>query len=154
MTLALLVGLAVSTGLGYAPVGPMAELVIHAPHVEARTLVDLTHKRATDAGWNARQELRVHVSRLIIGGQVQAWSGGPWTKHSVGVVMGWRVAPDAAIILARTVRSSYGESSSSAGVEIDIGRVRPTIRVIRFQQPPRSPRYGVSAGMEVRLWRN
>jgi hypothetical protein len=47
------------------------------------------------------------------------------------------------------VASSYGESSAHLGVEVEQGRLRATVGVVRFVQ--QAPRYAVVGGVAWRV---
>ncbi len=145
---ALYLGLAASSGIGYRPLGPAADLTVRVPHVELRSSVDLTPKQATGRGWNLRQDVLVG-SRWLVGGRYQAWSGGPWTKHSAAVLAGVQIAPQARLVASRTLGSSFRESAASLGVEVTQGRLRASVGLVRFTQA--EARWGVVTQVTVRV---
>ena len=148
MTYALLLGLALSSGLGYRPVGPTADLILRTHALEVRTSVDVTPKRDSGRGWNLRQDVVVG-SRWLGGVRYQTWSGGPWRKQSMAVLAGVNVG-QLRVLASRTLASSYGESSSSLTLEGG-GRLRLSVGVVRFTQ--QRARWGVVAGATVGVQR-
>jgi hypothetical protein len=150
-TVALLVGLAASAGLGYQPLGPTAGVVVRSARVEGRASFDATPKRTTGHGWNASVD--VLAGRTILAGiKLSAWSGGPWMKTSASLLAGVRLAPGVRL-LAEATFDQVEQGTWGRGVSLDIeqGRVRLCLASRWFTQPTR--RQGISGSLEVIAWR-
>jgi hypothetical protein len=149
---ALYLGLAASSGMGYAPVGPAAVVVVQRPSLDVRAAFDATPKANSGRGWNASLEA-VGGTRVLAGARVVVWSGGPWTKAAAGLVAGVRIAPGVRVLAEATLGQSHqwGAWSRSLGIDVEQGRVRAAVKLVRYTQA--ETRVGVSADISVAVWR-
>lgn len=146
------VGVSGSRGLGYEPVGVLAGASYQHQNLELRASVDLAPKAATGRGWNTGADLLVHGGRLIGGGGIRVWSGGPWTKTSGLLLAGFQPAPGVRVLFESTLEQSlWGGWSRSGSLEVWTGRVRLAVSTVRFTQA--EARAGVSASVVYAVWK-